>query len=306
MQGVWRWGVDLILVIQAARAPALDAFFNFVTLLGSEEFYLLLLPFLYWCVDKYLARRLAYLFLFSVYSNAALKSLIRHPRPFQYDSRVLMLSIEPAEYLGYGLPSGHSQAAITVWGYLVTQARRRWLQALGVALMVLIPFSRIYLGVHFPTDVLVGVSLGAIWVGLFLLIEPRLERWLGGQPDGVQLALAVAVPITLLLLNSSEDSVTAIGTFIGLGVGIVVEARTVRFSTKGPVWQRTIRFVVGIVVVMALREGLKLVSPGVGDGNTFFVLSQMICYTLVGLWVALVGPWVFQRLRLATSVGAAS
>jgi membrane-associated phospholipid phosphatase len=299
MQEVWRWGADLILVIQAVHTPALDVFFNIITLLGSEEFYLLLLPLLYWCVDKRLAQRLAYLFLLSVYSNVALKSLFRHPRPFQYDSQVLKLSVEPARDLGYGLPSGHSQAAITVWGYLVVQARRRWIRALGVALMILIPFSRIYLGVHFPTDVLVGLLIGVIWLGLFLWIEPRLEPWLARQSIGVQVGLVAAVPLILLVLHSSKDAAAAMGTLIGLGMGIVIEGRAVCFSTDGALWQRTIRFFVGIVAVVALREGLKLVFPG--EGETLYVLFRVIRYSAVGLWVALIGPWVFQRVGLANT-----
>ncbi len=299
MQEIWRWGADIILAVQAVHNPALDAFFNIVTLLGSEVFYLLLLPLLYWCVDKHLAQKLAYLLLFSVYSNAALKSLFRHPRPFQYDSQVLKLSVEPAEVLGYGLPSGHSQMAIAVWGYLATQVRRQWIRVLAVALVILIPFSRIYLGVHFPTDVLAGLIIGAIWLGLFLLIEPRLEPWLARQSAGVQLALAVIVPIVLLGLHSSRDAVAAMATLIGIGIGFVIEGRTLRFSTEGPAWQRTLRFFIGILVVLALREGLALVFPG--EGQDLYVLFRVIRYSAAGLWVALIAPWVFQQLRLANT-----
>ncbi|MEJ2556298.1 MAG: phospholipid phosphatase, partial [Anaerolineae bacterium] len=91
MEGIWRWGVAVIIAIQAIHTPMMDAFFNIVTSLGSEEFYLLLLPLLYWCIDKRLAQRLAYLFLFSAYSNAGLKDFFQHPRPFEYDPRMLKL-----------------------------------------------------------------------------------------------------------------------------------------------------------------------------------------------------------------------
>jgi membrane-associated phospholipid phosphatase len=302
METIWRWGADVIIGIQAIHNPVLDAFFNVVTSLGSAEFYLLLLPLLYWCVDKRLAQRLAYLFLFSTYSNAALKHLFRHPRPFQYDPRVLKLDSVPAEELGYGLPSGHSQSAITAWGYLASQMRRRWMWGLAAVLVVLIAFSRIYLGVHFPTDVLGGLLIGAVWLGLFLWLEPRLSRWLSRQPLGVQMGLAVVVPALLLLVHSSKDATAAIGTLIGLGVGIVVEARSVRFSAGGPVWQRAARFVLGAVVIVVLREGLKLVFPG--EGEALYVLFRVIRYSLVGLWAALGGPWVFQGLGLAGAVEA--
>jgi len=299
MQEIWRWGADIILTLQAVHNPALDVFFNIVTVLGGEIFYFLLLPLLYWCVDKRLAQRLAYLLLFATYSNAVLKSLFRHPRPFQYDPHVLKLSAEPAAALGYGLPSGHSQMAITVWGYLAIQVRRQWVRVVAVVLIILIPFSRIYLGVHFPTDVLAGLIIGAIWLGLFLLVEPRLEPWLARQSAVVQIGLAVIVPIILLVLHSSRDAVAAMATLVGLGVGIIIEGRTLRFSVLGPAWQRALRFVIGLLMILALREGLALIFPG--EGEKLYVLFRIIRYSVVGLWVTLVAPWIFHWLRLANS-----
>jgi membrane-associated phospholipid phosphatase len=300
MEGIWRWGADVIVAIQSIHTSVGDGFFNIITSLGSEEFYLLLLPLLYWCIDKRIAQRLAYLFLFSAYSNAALKDIFRHPRPFEYDSRVLKLDWVPADELGYGFPSGHSQSAITVWGYLAVWIRRRRMWVLAATMAMLIAFSRMYLGVHFPTDVIGGLLIGGIWLGLFVVIEPRLARWLSRQTLGLQIGLAVVVPAALLLVYSSGDATAAMGTLIGLGVGIVVEDRVVRFSPGGPIWQRAARFVVGAVVILILREGLKPFFPGEGEALYFFF--RVFRYSLVGLWAALAGPWVFQRLGLASSI----
>jgi len=300
MEPFWRWGADLIIAIQAIHNPLLDAFFNVITSLGSEDFYMFLLPLLYWCIDKRLAQRLAYLFLFSAYTNAALKHLFRHPRPFGYDPRVLKLDRVPAEELGYGLPSGHSQSALTVWGYLAAGTRRRWAWTSAGLLVALIAFSRLYLGVHFPTDVLGGLLVGAIWLALFLWGEPRLVRWLARQPVAVQIGLAVAVPILLFLAHSSRDATAVAGTFVGLGVGIVIESRALRFSAGGPIWQRAARLVLGVIGVVILREGLKLLFPG--EGEALYALFRLLRYSLVGLWVALVAPWLFQRLGLVSAV----
>jgi membrane-associated phospholipid phosphatase len=302
MEGIWRWGADVIVAIQAIHAPMVDGFFNIVTSLGSEEFYLLLLPLLYWCIDKRLAQRLVYLFLFSAYGNAALKDFFRHPRPFEYDPRALKLDWVPADELGYGFPSGHSQSVITAWGYLAVWIRRRWMWVLAATLVILIAFSRMYLGVHFPTDVLGGLLIGGAWLGLFVVIEPRMEHWLSRQTLGLQLGLTLAVPAALLLVCSSGHATAAMGTLIGLGVGIVVEGRAVRFSPDGPIWQRAARFIVGIVVIVGLREGLKPVFPA--QGEAFYVFFRVFRYGLVGLWAALAGPWVFQRLGLASSMKA--
>jgi membrane-associated phospholipid phosphatase len=304
MQEIWHWGTGIIIAIQAVHNPALDAFFNTVTSLGSEEFYLILLPLLYWCIDKRQAQLLAYLVLLSAYSNSVLKSLFGLPRPFQYDFRVLKLDLTPAEELGYGFPSGHSQSALVVWGYLATWIRRWWVGVSATILVVLIAFSRIYLGVHFPGDVLGGLILGAGWLGLFVWLGGDLISWLSAQPVTTQFGLGIAVPLVLLLAYSAGDAGVAMGTLIGVGAGIVIESRVVGFTASGSVWQRALRFVIGVIGVVILREGLRLVFPG--EGEQLYALFRTTRYVLVGLWVTLGGPWVFHYAGLAETTQVAT
>ena len=299
MQQIWHWGVELIIAVQSIHNPALDFFFNAITSLGSEEFYVVLLPILYWCVDKSATQRLAYLFLLSTYGNEVIKNLLRQPRPFQYDSKVLKLDRMPAQQLGYGFPSLHSQSAVTVWGYLALVVRCRWMWILSTLLMIFIPFSRIYLGVHFPTDVLGGLVLGVIWLGLFWWFESRLTAWLSGQTFSVQLGLATVIPTMLLLVHSSDEAVAVLGTILGLGIGIVFESRWVRFRPDGLAWARVGRLVLGAVVLIALREGLKIVFPV--QGEALYIPLRAARYALVGLWVALGAPWLFVQLGLAAA-----
>ncbi len=257
MEEIWNWGAQLIVTIQAVHNPALDHFFNIITLLGGEEFFLLLLPVLYWSINKPLAQRLAYLLLFSTHTSEILKGFLGFPRPFEYDLRVLRLDRVSSSDLGYGFPSGHSQSVLSVWGYLAARVSRRWIWLLAGSLIILVAFSRMYLGVHFPIDVLGGFLVGGIWLGLFLWLEPRLTPRLSLLALGAQLALAIGVPAILLLVYSSRDAIAAMGTSIGLGVGVVLDSRFMRFSTNGPVWQKLARLVLGAAVVVVLREGLS-------------------------------------------------
>ena len=105
MDAIWQWGIDLIHTIQLAQGPTLTAFFKAVTFMGEEEFFLLLLPLVFWCVDFAVGVRLALAYLLSVYVNAGLKDILAHPRPFELDPTVQL-----HDQTGYGLPSGHSQS----------------------------------------------------------------------------------------------------------------------------------------------------------------------------------------------------
>ena len=120
------WGIEVVLWFQQF-SPALDLPFKSLTFLGNLEFFLILLPVIYWCLDRRLGVRLLILFLISAYINSAAKVIADQPRPFEYDSRVKALV--PAG--GGGLPSGHTQRAVVVWGYLASQVRRRILWILA-------------------------------------------------------------------------------------------------------------------------------------------------------------------------------
>ena len=170
MEPILDWGIEVVLWFQQF-SPALDLPFKLLTFMGQEEFFLLLLPLLYWCLDRRTGARLVVLFLFSSYLNAVIKILGAQPRPLDYaPDRVQPLW----EQGGYGFPSNHTQSAVVVWGYLAAQFRRTWLWVVAGLLMVLIPLSRVYLGVHFPTDLLGGYVLGAIVLLLYLRLEPRV------------------------------------------------------------------------------------------------------------------------------------
>ena len=294
MDAIWQWGIDLIQTIQLAHGPALDAVFKAITSLGDEWFSLILLPLLFWCVDFGVGVRLAFVYLLSVYVNTGLKDLFQHPRPFELDPTVKLHDAS-----GYGLPSGHSQSAVVVWGNIAAAFRKTWLWVLAILLMLLIGFSRIYLGVHFPTDVLGGWAVGVVFLAAYLTLEPRVETWLKDSSLTVQLGLAVAVPLVLLLLHPTKDTGSSMAVLVGMGIGVVLSRRMFPFSATGPLRQRAARFLVGVIGLFAFYFGLKFVFPG--EGEPLYFTLRVVRYALVGLWAALGAPWLFVRLRLASS-----
>jgi membrane-associated phospholipid phosphatase len=296
MEPIWQWGLDFIRTVQLVHGPVLDGLFKAITFLGEEDFFIVLLPLVLWCVDFSSGVRLAVVFLTSTYVNDGLKSLFAHPRPFELDPTVKL-----HEAGGYGLPSGHSQSAVIAWGTIAAEFRKRWLWIVAVTLMVLIGFSRIYLGVHFPTDVLGGWAVGVGSLMLYLTVGPHVEAWLKGSEISTQLLLAVLLPTALLLVYASETATTVMGVLIGVGVGVVLTEQFLHFSADGPLWQRVARLVVGSVVIVGLRYGLALLFPD--EGEPLYFLMRTVRYGVMGLWAGLGAPWLFLRLRLASPKG---
>lgn len=290
MESILDWGINVVLWFQQF-SPTLDLPFKVLTFMGEKEFLLLLLPFVYWCLDRRSGARLTVLFLLSAYLNSAAKVLAGQPRPFAYDVRVRQL----AEASGGGLPSGHTQNAVAVWGYLAATFQRTWLWVVAGLLMVFIPLSRIYLGVHFPTDLLGGYLIGVTLLLLYLWLEPAIEAWFRKKSLAWQLGAVLAVPLLLMLLLLTEDGVTTGAVLMGMGIGFVLERRWVGFESGGVWWKQVLRLLLGVAVLFGLWMGLRLAFASAEPA----LLFRFVRYWLVGLWSGLGAPWAFVRLRLA-------
>lgn len=288
------WGIEVVRWFQQF-SPSLDLPFKGLTSLGNPEFFLFCMPFFYWCFDRRSGARLLVLFLISAYINSVAKALVSQPRPFQYNP-----GIKPLVHAGGGgLPSGHTQSAVVVWGYIAAQVRKAKMWMLAGFLMVAIPLSRLYLGVHFPTDLLGGYLLGAALLMLYLRFAVKIEAWLVQKGTIWQIAASIVLPLGLIILNpeGTRYALNAGSVLLGFAPGIILERRWVRFRSGGSLLRQSLRFVVGMLVIIGLWAGLSLALAEFSPATFFLVLR----YALVGLWCAWGAPWLFVRLRLAAT-----
>lgn len=287
-------GYGIIAGLQTFRTAWLDPLAHGVSFLGDELFYLILLPGLYWVASRALALRLTVLFLLSIWLNEVLKAALDLPRPSP--ERVAVLELRETG----GVPSGHAQGSLTVWGYLWARAgtpagghRWRLLGAVAV-LLFLIGISRLYLGAHFPHDLLSGWLVGLVVLLAFLAAAPRVEAWLEAAPTWVWILLAVGVPLFLLVALSPEEGVPPAAALLGAGAGAVWERRRIRFGVKGPWGRRIVRLALGLAVAFGIWAGLAGVLAPLGDPG------RALRYALLGFWVTGGAPWVFVRASLAS------
>jgi membrane-associated phospholipid phosphatase len=227
MEPLLQWGLEVIRTAQQMQSPLLNSFFIAVSGLGSSFFLLLTLPALFWCVDYKMGMRVAVVCTLSAFCNSSLKGLFSQPRPFDLDPN---LGIGRAG--GYGLPSGHAQESVVLWGSIAHFIGKKWFWAVTVALLLLIGFSRVYLGVHFPTDVIAGWAVGIALLWLYIIFQPRIENWIISRNLAIQLLLVLAVPLGLLLIHGGVVVAFQSGMLLGIGAGAIVKARFVSFSSR--------------------------------------------------------------------------
>lgn len=325
MNPVLGWGIDINLMFQSLGA-ALEAPMQAITFLGSELFFLFVLPVIYWCINATMGLHLGLLLMVSTSLYSTLKIAFHDPRPYWLDPGVRAY----AEETSFGLPSGHAQNAVIVWGMLALWIRKTWAWIVAVIMILLIGLSRIYLGVHFPTDVLAGWTLGVLMLVAYAALRKPLSAWWRGQSLGRQTLVSFAFALGLILLGwlartllgdwalpqewidnarlAFPDSeiinplvlsgiVTPAATFFGLALGAGLVQQRGGFDAGGQLWQRVVRFVVGILGTLVFYVGLDLVFPG-GDTLVPLVL-RFVRYALVGFWVSGLAPLVFLWLKLA-------
>jgi membrane-associated phospholipid phosphatase len=304
----------------------LEAPMQFFSFLGNENFFLLILPLLYWSVDAGLGLRVGLVLLTSNYFNGIFKMLFAGPRPYWVSERVIPFSAESS----FGVPSGHAQNAVGVWGTIAARVRKPWAWTIAVLLMFFIGFSRWYLGVHFVHDGLLGWLIGGVLLWGFMKFWGSVGAWLKQKKLGTQILIAFIVSMLFVALGafsvgrlepytfpeewrdnarrasdelpapvSMEGSLTSAGTLFGLAVGAAWMASRGGFQAEGPVGKRALRFVVGLIGVLILWRGLGLVFPDQADFISH--LLRYVRYTLVGFWVSGGAPWLFFRFRLANS-----
>ncbi|MCA9936575.1 MAG: phosphatase PAP2 family protein [Ardenticatenaceae bacterium] len=301
-----------------ATYPQLEGFFRFISTLGLEEFYLAIVPLIYWSIDKRLGRNLAYVFLFTNSWNVLFKHALRGPRPFWFDSS---LELWPED--SYGIPSGHAQMATAVYLFIAGWLRKGWVWFVAVLGVILMGVSRVYLGAHFIHDVVAGILISLIILIGYIIWQQRFAMPFGKRILGYRLMIAILVPIGLallyvvirLLIGAPDESVqwaayipvaelaglegmaTAVGSLLGAGIGLTLENGRVRFKTQGSLWQRLLRFLLGIIVTLALWRGLSLIFPA--DPLWLGIPLRIFRYAITLLWVAYYAPMLFVRLRLA-------
>ncbi|MBQ8689660.1 MAG: phosphatase PAP2 family protein [Clostridia bacterium] len=296
--------MELLYLIEKIRTPFLDWFFSLITHLGEETVFLVLAIFFFWCVSKREGYYILTVGLVGTVVNQLLKLAFRIPRPWVKDPSFTIVESARAEATGYSFPSGHTQNVAGTLGGVGRYSKSLPVRIISIALIVLVAFSRMYLGVHTPLDVGVSLIVAAVLVfGLYPMFktEERFEKFMPYVVLGsLLLSIAFLMYFPLFsdgaheaenLASGMKNAFTLAGCTAGLAIVYALDSKYIKFDTKAPWYAQIIKLVVGLGVIIGIKVGLS--SPLVSlFGNEY--IARMVRYLLIVLFAGAVWPLTFK------------
>ena len=294
--------MQILYFLEKIRFPLLDKFMLMITELGGETTFLAVAIVLFWCVSKRYGYYVLSVGCIGTIANQFMKLSFRIPRPWNLDPNFTIVEQAREAAAGYSFPSGHSQNAVGTFGALAYVTKNKTVRILAIAAAVLVPFSRMYLGVHTLKDVLVGaimaVALVFLLKGLVCEKEGRYFPWIMGIMTLLVAAFLFYVefypfPVDMgpeNLASGVKNAYTFFGAVIGLVIVYVVDSKWLHFPVNAVWWAQIIKVVVGLALVLGVKSGTKNFLNAI-FGET---IGRSARYFLIVMVVGIVWPLTFR------------
>ena len=300
--------MSFLYFLEGLRTPFLDKFFSAITNLGGETALLAMGLALFWCVDKRMGYYALTTGLSGTVLNQFLKLAFRIPRPWVRDPNFSIVESARADAGGYSFPSGHTQNSVSVFGAIAIEAKRRWIRITAIVLAVLIPLSRMYLGVHTPADVMVAAVSSILLLFVFRPLVYSKNPRVFPITLAVLSALSAAFCLYAELFSFPADidpenlqegvknAYTLLGAFLGFLVVYLADEKRLHFSTEAIWWAQLLKLFLGLALVVAAKILLKAPLLILFRGhNAASAIRYFLLVLLSGLVWPLTFPW-FSRL----------
>lgn len=296
--------MGILYALESIRNPVMDAILLAVTYFGSEWLFIAAAIVVYWCVSKKYGYYLMATGMIGTTLNQFLKILCRVPRPWVKDPGFTIVEAARGDAGGYSFPSGHTQTAASVVGGVARFTKKKAVRIVCIVIVLLVAFSRMYLGVHYPADVGFGLVCGVILVfALYPVFEKSDEA-----PKGMYLVFAITAVLSLAAAlyvefrawpedidqDNLAEAVKTLNMMFGctaaVAIGAPIERKKVDFDVRAPWWAQILKVLLGLAIVVGLRAGLKpLLNAALGGLG----IAAGIRYGLMVLFVELVWPLTF-------------
>ena len=289
--------MEVLYALEKIRSPIINEIMLLITRFGEETAFLITALILYWCVDKRKGYYIMAVGFVGTIASQFMKLWYRIPRPWVLDKNFTILEQAREAAGGYSFPSGHSQSAVGTFGGIALSVKNRWVRIAAILIAVLVPFSRMYIGVHTPLDVLVGAGMSLVLI--FALYPVVFGNGKLNMPIlmGVMIALGLGYlwfverypfPADVdvhNLASGRENAYTLLGALLGLVIVYIIDTRWLQFPTKALWWAQISKVLIGLGLVLAVKAGLKaplnvLLGESIGRMARYF----LIVLVAGGLW----------------------
>lgn len=297
--------MSFLYFLEDLRVPVVNEFMLAVTTLGEETAFLVAALIVFWCVDKNKGYYLMAVGFLGTILNHFLKLVFRIPRPWVIDPEFSILEQAREAAKGYSFPSGHTQSAVGTFGCIAAFTQKKWIRWSCIILAALVGFSRMYVGVHTPYDVLVGAGCAVVLVLFFRKVsgglpQKQMKLLLGGLIAGATLFLLYTefwpFPETMdahNLESGVKNAYTILGCLIGVAIVYAADEKWLHFPVKACWWVQILKCAVGLGLVLLVKSGLKAPLEGLFHGH---MAARGVRYFLVVLTAGIVWPMSFRYL----------
>jgi len=185
---------------------------------------------------------------------------------------------------GQSFPSGHTQGAATFWVSWIIQSKRKWIYIVGITAILLVGFSRLYLGVHYPIDIIGGIVVGTIWV--------FISNYIFEYSEAVKkpvILMIIILPMLIGMIYLREKTYYSIsGTVLGFYIGYIVESKYIQYDVRAAKVTQILKLAFGLTILLILKTKLKEILP-------VSMFADFFRYCVVGLWITVGAPSIFKR-----------
>lgn len=285
--------MQVLYFLEKIRFPLVDKFMLLITELGGETAFLAVAIVLFWCVNKRYGYYVLSVGCIGTIANQFMKLSFRVPRPWILDPGFTIVEQAREAATGYSFPSGHSQSAVGTFGALANVAKNKTVRTLAIVIAVLVPFSRMYLGVHTPKDVLVGSAMAIALVFLLKgLICEKEDKYFPGIMGIMMLLVAAFLCFVEFypfpadmdpenLASGVKNAYTFFGAIIGFTIVYIVDTLWLKFPVKAVWWAQIIKVVVGLGLVLGVKSGTKnflnaIFGESIGRSARYFLIVMVV------------------------------
>ncbi|WP_088314605.1 phosphatase PAP2 family protein [Bacillus cereus] len=275
--------IDMLLLewMTSFEGSVLTTFFKLVSSLANETLYLVIISFLYWCVSKRKAFHMIVMLCFSGYIGIMVKELMKIPRPYTYGG---IEALHEKSAAGYSFPSTHVQLSTTFWGSFMILCKKRIVWIIGIIFIILVAISRLYLRVHWLSDIIGAVLFSVIVVYLYT----KVTMGLSDRKFILLQRIILAVSLIMYVMTSQVDNLKLLGVLTGSTIGIMLENHFINMNESNDFKMQVVKTVLGLSIMLIMQFILKKVTPDM----------YYLRYAVTGITITFLCPFMFHMLRL--------